>query len=100
MLDIVLLSHFTKECIAIKLLEKNNWQNRITKFSIINKDKIMYTTIGKFKGLEAPAIIITDFMSLEMNQNLFYVGISRALHRLSVFLHVRLKNNINEILIN
>jgi len=98
--DIVLLSPFTNECIAKKLLEKKDWQNRISEFSIINKDKILYTTIGRFKGLEAPAIIITDFMSMEMNQNLFYVGISRALHRLSIFLHVKLKNNINKILIN
>ena len=78
------------------MLEKKEWKNRVTEFTSDNKDKIMYTTIGKFKGLEAPAIIITDFMSMDKNKNLFYVGISRALHRLSIFLHEDLKNDFND----
>ena len=98
--DIVLLSNFHEGCIARKLLEKKEWKNRISEFDINNKDKILYTTIGRFKGLEAPAIIITDFTSIENKQNLFYVGISRALHRLSVFLHRDMKDNINEIVTN
>lgn len=94
--DIVLLSPFPEGCIAKNLLEKKEWKNRVTEFTSDNKDKIMYTTIGKFKGLEAPAIIITDFMSMDKNKNLFYVGISRALHRLSIFLHEDLKNDFND----
>ena len=98
--DIVLLSNFNEGCIAKKLLEKKEWKNRISEFDIKNKDKILYTTIGRFKGLEAPAIIITDFTSIENQQNLFYVGMSRALHRLSIFLHRDMKDNINEIVTN
>lgn len=43
-------------------------------------DEISYTSIYSFKGMESPAIILTDIEDLagDKNQALLYVGISRA----------------------
>lgn len=45
------------------------------------RSKILNTTIRKFKGLEAKAVIIHDF-SLEMDSELLYAGITRAIEYL------------------
>lgn len=44
------------------------------------EDAVQYTSIHKFKGLEAPVIILTDFSEIESEQSkkLLYVGASRA----------------------
>ena len=45
-----------------------------------------YSSIYRFKGLEAPAVVITDVDDVDMPdmRSLFYVGCTRALHRLVV----------------
>ncbi len=45
-----------------------------------------FGTVAAFKGLEAPAVILTDIAEVgtERSQRLFYVGISRATDRLRV----------------
>ena len=47
---------------------------------------VFYTTIGKFKGLESPVVVLTDFeeISTEKASSLFYTGITRATERLFV----------------
>ncbi len=49
---------------------------------------ICYTSVHAFKGLEAPAIILTDIMRLdEQARALLYVGMSRARVRLILLMH-------------
>ena len=47
---------------------------------------VFFTTIAKFKGLESPAVVLTDFeeISTEKASSLFYTGITRATERLFV----------------
>ncbi len=47
---------------------------------------IKYASIYRFKGLESPAVVITDVDAVEtpVARSLFYVGCTRALHRLVV----------------
>ena len=45
------------------------------------RKKILSTTIRKFKGLEAQAVVIHDF-SLDEDADLLYTGISRAIEKL------------------
>jgi len=47
---------------------------------------VFYTTIAKFKGLESPVVVLTDFeeISTEKASSLFYTGITRATERLFV----------------
>ncbi len=55
-------------------------QNRLA--SVKEKGKILFTTVRKFKGLEAEAVLCIDIdtttFSSERQRNLFYVGTSRA----------------------
>jgi superfamily I DNA/RNA helicase len=45
-----------------------------------------YSSIYRFKGLEAPAVVITDVDEVDtpVSRSLFYVGCTRALHRLVI----------------
>jgi DNA replication protein DnaC len=53
--------------------------------------RVGYTTVQAFKGLEAPAVIVTDIEAVdsEADRSLLYVALSRASDRLYVFAHKR-----------
>ena len=52
---------------------------------IEDSTRIRWGTIHEFKGLEAPAVILTDIdLSKEHHRDLLYVGASRATDRLVV----------------
>ncbi len=55
-----------------------------------------YCSIHRFKGLEAPAVIVTDVTDLDDPdaRSLLYVGCTRALHRLVILAHERLRDRI------
>lgn len=61
----------------------------------IEKDKILFTTSKKFKGLESNVIILVDFNPLEIENeeylNNFYVATSRARQRLEIYSHASLE---------
>lgn len=90
--DIILLSPSAENPIARELALDPDFGNRIAPFGK-GEGKMSYTTIQKFKGLEAPVVLVTDFSSMEadVQQSLFYIGLSRALHRLGIFLQDDLK---------
>ncbi len=50
---------------------------------------VRYTTIRKFKGLESPAVVLTDFEEIlsDHSSNLFYTGITRTTESLTVLMH-------------
>ena len=60
-------------------------------------NKIWFTSIRKFKGLEAPAVLIVDFRFSEADSDLakriFYVGCSRA----NAYLQIALFKDTEEI---
>lgn len=94
--DIVLLSPLAAGSIAEVIAAEVDWKGRIEPYRTAKSGKVRYTTIQKFKGLEAPAVILTDFAVLadDHQTSLFYIGLSRALHRLGIFLHDDLKSHI------
>jgi hypothetical protein len=61
---------------------------------------IPYASIYAFKGLEAPAVILTDIESLnnERTRALLYVGMSRARIRLFMLMHESCRASYNQIL--
>lgn len=84
--DITLLSPIAKRPVGVDLADLPQWKGRIAPYPA-GRDRISYCTIHSFKGLESPAIILTDFENLEASGrlDLLYVGMSRALHRLYIF---------------
>jgi superfamily I DNA/RNA helicase len=98
--DIVLLSPLASGSVGEVISGEAGWKSRVEPYRTAKSGKIGYTTIQKFKGLEAPAVILTDFTRLngEHEASLFYIGLSRALHRLGIFLHDDLKTHIRSII--
>lgn len=76
------------------------WKDRLRPSTESDKGFVSYCSIHAFKGLEAPAVIVTDISKvLEPAANaLFYVAITRALHKLVILLHVSVKKEIVRIL--
>jgi len=61
---------------------------------------IPFSSIHAFKGLEAPAVIITDIENLseEQSRALLYIGMSRARVRLFMLMHESCRTSYNQIL--
>jgi len=85
--DIIILSpKADKRCCASQI--KNDfWRSKLRPFRICAKGHIHYCTIHAFKGLEKPAVIVTD-MDLpekEIKQSLLYIAITRTQQKLIIF---------------
>ena len=65
-----------------------------------DSNTIPFASIHSFKGLEAPAVIITDIESLndERARALLYVGMSRARIRLYMLMHSSCRSSYDRIL--
>lgn len=97
--DIVILSPLVEGSIGKELALDPVWSTRVSPWGK-TKDRASYTTIQKFKGMEAPVVVVADIEMMDSDQqkSLFYIGLSRALHRLGVFLHADLRKYIQDIL--
>lgn len=80
--DIVILSARAKDACALHL--NAAWAEHMTPLETGEPGKIRFTTIHKFKGLEAPVIVLTDLDAKRVkgDRGLLYVGMTRALDRL------------------
>lgn len=83
--DIVVLSPRSRGACAASTIQPP-WSDRLTPFRLGLEGHIGYCSIHAFKGLEAPAIIVTDIEQVEDVEasHLFYVAVTRALHRLII----------------
>ena len=97
--EIVILTPKSQGSSAHTLSERNPWKGLIKKFEIQGK-RIRWNTVHGFKGLESPAIILTDIdnFSDTYSSDIFYVGASRALHRLAILAHKDTQKQIREII--
>jgi hypothetical protein len=97
--DIVLLSPTPHRSCAARLAHEPRWSGRIAPYKP-GTNRIRYTTVQKFKGMEAPVILLTDIQDLDgkYEESVFYVGLSRALHRLGIFVHENLKQHIRDLI--
>jgi hypothetical protein len=82
--DIVVLSPLKDGACVRGILLLPEWQSRIDEYPKPNV--VRFSTIHAFKGLEAKAVILTDISCASYNgeANILYVGMSRALHCLTV----------------
>jgi hypothetical protein len=88
--DVVILSpHAGTACAAASL--GGDWQRRIRPFNNLDvaSQIVRYCSVYAFKGLEAPAVIVTDVETVGADEalSLFYVAITRALERLVILVH-------------
>jgi superfamily I DNA/RNA helicase len=83
---VILTTHTLKSSMLTNLAAIGDWQ-------ISNKPelgKVWFTTVRRFKGLEAKAVLILDVKTSELTQeitrNLLYVGSSRATLKLKLLI--------------
>ena len=62
----------------------------------LHSGKTRYCSIYRFKGLESPAVVLTDIEDLDSPAacSLLYVGCTRALHRLVILAHESLRTKL------
>lgn len=70
-------------------------------FENVTKNHIGYGSIHAFKGMESPAIIVTDVETItgELASSLFYIAMTRALHRLYILAHNDIKHDVLRIVL-
>lgn len=96
--DIVVLSHLANQPCAARL--PREWQQRLRPYGPARGAHIGFTTIHAFKGLEAPAIVVSDVASILGTdaEALFYVAMTRAVQCLIILADARVQPQIAEIL--
>ncbi len=90
--DIVILSKVSES----KSIAKKYLNDLSTTAFAFSDNKVQFTSIHKFKGLEAPIIILTDFDEIETNasKKLLYAGATRATESVIYLLNDQIKNYI------
>jgi len=84
-------------------LNEEPWRSRLHPMDLTQRMGIGFCSIHSFKGLEAPAIVVTDIDRVAglYEQSLFYIAITRALQRLIIIMQdtakVEIANAIREI---
>lgn len=97
--DIVVLSPRAAGCCAEKI-EATPWRDRLHPIRDVTSGQIGFATIHAFKGMEAPAIIVTDIADVvgTAMESLFYVAVTRATDRLVVLIDESLRSTILSLL--
>lgn len=90
--DIVILSKVAElKCIT----HLNNMDINARPF-VLNSNDLTYTSIHKFKGLEAPVIILTDFDEIESDEarKMLFTGASRSTDSVHYLFHKNIKRTL------
>jgi len=84
----------SSSCVARQSREQAGWQFISYREEVEGGASIRYSSVHAFKGLEAPAVVLTDIEGIDDEQAkaLLYVGMSRARVRLHFLMHERLRS--------
>ncbi|QNI30833.1 NERD domain-containing protein [Alloacidobacterium dinghuense] len=87
--EIVVLSPRADRTSLAAHVAKEPWRSRLRPCAESTGGQISYASIHAFKGLEASAVVVTDIEHLtgDAAVDLFYVAVTRALHRLTILVH-------------
>jgi len=100
--DIIVLSPKAGSRCAAAGVNEKPWSDQLAPFESASTSQIRWTTIQSFKGLDSPAIVVTDIEHVDgdMFSSLFYVATTRALERLCIIVHETAKPGIIQSLIS
>jgi len=90
----------TSSCVARLPREQAGWHFASYRAEAESRASVRYSSVHAFKGMEAPAVILTDIEGIEDEQSkaLLYVGMSRARVRLHVLINERLRSSYDAML--
>lgn len=85
---------------AAALLEATAWRDRLRPLQGDGGRGIGYSTVHAFKGLEAPAVVVTDIEEIGTldAKALFYVAVTRAVYRLIILVRESARNQALDLL--
>lgn len=94
--DVVILSPRADAICAASKVHAHPLSRRLRPFEKSRGDHIGYCSVHAFKGMEAPAVIVTDIDRLDAPTStaLFYVAVTRVLQRLIILVHEPAKAGI------
>ncbi len=94
--DITILSPFNPPKAAVASLPNDPWKQRVKPYGMPEHNHVTFSTVHAFKGLEAPAIVVTDLESIKSDteQALLYIAITRAQDRLALLISERAKRDL------
>ena len=100
--DIVILSPKANSTCAASEVRACPAGQRIRPFEESQNGYVGFCTIHAFKGMESPAVIVTDIDGLEASTStaLFYVAITRVLQRLIILANNSAKTDMLRTLLN
>lgn len=98
--DIVFLSPFRESAFGQLLARHPRFNGRLKEYQL-GSESAGFTTIHAFKGLEAAIVILSDIKETDdaKRLDLFYVGMSRALHRLVILCHKSFKPTLQNLVL-
>lgn len=100
--EIVVLSMRAEasSCVGKLGRQQSGWHFASYRESPEDEAVVRYSSVHAFKGLESPAIVLTDIDSINDDQAkaLLYVGMSRARVRLHVLINERLRSSYDAML--
>ncbi len=88
--DIAILSRRAQDTCAERITSRP-WRDRLSPLGSGLRGRVVCASIHAFKGLEARAVVLTDFgrFESELDRDLFYIGASRATERLKILVSDR-----------
>ena len=100
--DIVILSPRADAACTASRVHGHPLSRRFLPIEESRKGFIGYCSVHAFKGMESPAVIVTDIERLDASSSsaLFYVAVTRALQRLIILVHEPAKADILRTLLN
>ena len=100
--DIVILSPRADAACSASKVHAHPLSERFRPFDGSRGGFIRYCSIHAFKGMESPAVIVTDIERLDASRStaLFYVAVTRVLQRLIVLVHQSAKTDISRTLLS
>ncbi len=98
--EIVVLSNRSERSSAAATMTIAPWKDRLCSLERPLRGRVPFGSIHGFKGLEAPAVIITDVETIvtPASRALLYVAFTRALQRLIVLAYERVRGEALSIL--
>lgn len=99
--DIVVLSPRADDKSAAGRLVAKPWADRLRPAKSATGGHIRYGSVSAFKGMEAPAVVMTDVSQVSgaESEALLYIGVTRALQKLVVLADESSKHQVVHVLL-
>ena len=98
--DIVILSPYGPDTSAVGSMSSGPWKSRVKPFKVDPSGYLSYATIHAFKGMEAQIVLVTDLDRINGDEDLalLYVALSRAVHKVVLFISESLKEKLSNLI--